>query len=347
MGKRRWLLLIIAVVCMLTACENRKSTEESTWEGQENLPEPTKEPVPTSDLEVSADSSRAEPQPVSQANLSERSYDSFRDFPYENMDFIDEETFTFFKEVYGNIDFYGEFEMGDLTLYDAYIKAYKKLVCNEIPFIAPETGEEHYIEEYIDPAVYGGQIFDPHEFVYYLVDMDGDDTPELCVWKYSTYIFKYDASHGKMILWDTIDSSWERIHGTGELCWNWEGTRHTLCRLDENGEIIFGVYFMEEATWSNGKETFMVTVPFYADENKKIEITQEMKDQAYYSEEEDLYFFNVTEEQYHELTEDFFEAHDISEEKLKTIGYTYDELFGNGTLCETCNSNKALYLIGR
>lgn len=111
MGKRRWLLLIIAVVCMLTACENRKSTEESTWEGQENLPEPTKEPVPTSDLEVSADSSRAEPQPVSQANLSERSYDSFRDFPYENMDFIDEETFTFFKEVYGNIDFYGEFEM--------------------------------------------------------------------------------------------------------------------------------------------------------------------------------------------------------------------------------------------
>ena len=74
------------------------------------------------------------------------------------------------------------------------------------------------------------------------------------------------------------------------------------------------------------------------------EMTQEMKEQAYYSEEEDLYFFNVTEEQYHELTEDFFEANDISEEKLKTIGYTYDELFGNGTLCETCNSNKAIYL---
>lgn len=44
------------------------------------------------------------------------------------------------------------------------------------------------------------------------------------------------------------------------------------------------------------------------------------------------------------MTEDFFEANDISEEKLKTVGHTYDELFEKTELCEICIRNKELYL---
>lgn len=88
----------------------------------------------------------------------------------------------------------------------------------------------------------------------------------------------------------------------------------------------------------------MVTIPVYADEDRQIKITQELKEQAYYSKESQLYMFNVTEEQYNELTEDFFQAGTISEERRKEVGYVYDELFGNGDLCETCSRIKALYL---
>ena len=272
------------------------------------------------------------PTPRPKGDIPERSYDSHREFPYENMDFVDDTTYAFLKQIYDEIDFYGEFQMGDLSVYDEYIEVYRKLLNNEIPFTIqntyysyyrPESEESLYLREY--SKVRGGDEYDPNEFTYYLFDMDGDGNPELCIWNYATFVFKYDIQSKELILWLEIDSTNERIHGTKTLRWMWDGSRYRLNRLNENGEVVFSVYFLFEGTHSNGKTAFMVTIPFYAD--KEIEITTDMKKQAYFCEESGKYFFNMTEEQYDELTKEYFQARKQAEEELQKITYTYEELF--------------------
>lgn len=300
-------------------------------------PKSTKIPILTPDPDYV---SQIESVPKVKGDIPERSYESFRDFPYENMDFADDETVAFLKDIYENIDFYGEFEMGDAALYDTYIEEYKKLVQNEVAFTIPETGKEYYLKEYDSLKVWGDEVFDPREFTYYLFDMDGDGAPELCIWNSSTYIFKYDADANKTVLWEKINSPWERIHGTLKLRWNWEGVRYTLCELDKEGELSMGVYFMTEAFYSNGNIAYLVTVPKYTDEKKQINITRAMKEQAYFCEEEQVYMFYITEEQYDELTEDFFKAEELSEENLKEVTYTYDDLFGKNDEKEIIESDE-------
>ncbi len=349
MYKRMKILFCLLLMVILTACNAKENdsvddtltTEIKTAESTEvpmelSTVEPTEVPTelptekPTATPTAMPVATPAEaPTPRPKGDIPERSYESHRDFPYENMDFVDDATYAFLKKIYDEIDFYGEFQTGDLSVYDEYIKAYKKLLNNEIPFVIqdsfflPEIGESHYMEDY--STIRRGDEYNPNEFTYYLFDMDGDGSPELCIRNVSTYIFKYDTQTEKMILWLSIGSSYERIHGSKLLRWDWEGVRHTMCKLDENGEIVFGIYFLEEAFYSNGKVAFMVTVPFY--EDREIDITMEMKKQAYFSEEDGIYFFNVTEDQYNELTKEYFQAWEQAEEELEKITYTYEELF--------------------
>ena len=349
MYKRMKILFCLLLMVILTACNAKENdsvddtltTEIKTAESTEvpmelSTVEPTEVPVesptekPTATPTAMPVATPAEaPTPRPKGDIPERSYDSHRDFPYENMDFVDNATYAFLKKTYDEIDFYGEFQTGDLSVYDEYIEAYRRLLNNEIPFTvqdsyySPKIGEILYMREYAE--VRRRDEYDPNELSYYLFDMDGDGNPELCIWNYGTFVFKYDTQTEEIILWLSIESHYERIHGSKLLRWDWEGMRHTMCKLDESGEIVFVVYFMEEATWSNGKETFMVTVPFY--EDKEIEITMDMKKQAYFSEEDGLYYFNVTEEQYGELTKEYFRAKEKSEVELEKVTYTYDELF--------------------
>lgn len=274
----------------------------------------------------------SEPTPVSKGDVLERSYPSHRDFPYGSMEFVDDQAYAFLKEIYDEIDFYGEFELGEADLYDEYIAQYKKLVENEITFTVTETGEKYYLKEYKSMKVYGDETFDPNDFVYYLFDMDGDGAPELCIWDLYSYIFKYDIHSGDMVLWHEIETYWEQILGTRKLWWGWEGMRYTMVELDDDGNLEMGVYFLREAYWSNGNETYLITVPIYADGCKQIDLPEEMKQQAYFSEDSQVYMFNVTEEQFYELTGDFFEACKLSEESLKKVSYNYGDLFGEGNM---------------
>ena len=55
---------------------------------------------------------------------------------------------------------------------------------------------------------------------------------------------------------------------------------------------------------------------------------QENKKDAYYVEEDDSYYFRVNEEEFNQLTEDYFEAERIAEEDIMDVSFSYDELFG-------------------
>lgn len=262
--------------------------------------------------------------PISEtAQSGAKSFDSTRDFPYENMQAVSDEVYEVLKDAYGKMDFSVEFKGGNIEDNSGYIYAGLKRTEQEMKKI-----DEH---------------FDPHEYIYYVFDMDGDSFPEICVWKYMTYIFKYDAEEDKVHLWHEIKSPWEQVFGTNKLGWNWEGVRCSMCRLDQNGDTVSGVCFMEEAAWSNGKETFLVTMPFDLSDDQKFVWTEKMENEAYYSREDDLFFFPVTKEQYQELTKRFYEAETLADQERKKVGYTYDELSGK-IMCEQCTKMKALYL---
>ncbi len=308
-------------------------TSEMTPEGTPE-PEITPTPEPTSTYT---------PMPVVEGDIPERSYESRNDFPHEDMEFVDDEIYTALKGMYDEIDFFGKYEEGDLEAYDTYIEQYRKLIQNEVTFIIPDTGEKYYLKDYINTEGYylpieydyESEQFNPHAFVYYFFDIDENGMPELCIWRSLTYIFKYDYDTGDMVLWKEIDTPWEKVLGTRKLWWNWEGTQYSLCELNEAGEVSMGVYFLVDY-WNEENILYLLTIPEYAEKERKINITQEMKEQAYFSEQDQLYMFRVTEEQFYELTGDFFEAEKISDERIKEVSYTYDELFGNNELCEVC-----------
>ena len=57
-----------------------------------------------------------------------------------------------------------------------------------------------------------------------------------------------------------------------------------------------------------------------------------VKRQGYYDESRELFFFHVTEEQYNELTNSFFEAYSELDIKRREVTYTYEELIEGGVM---------------
>ena len=280
--------------------------------------------------------------------VTERSYDSFRDFPHGNMEYIDETAYAFLKDMYAGIEYKSKVAQGDLAVYDEYICKYEELLNNQITVAIPQMGEEYYVEDYVDMhsfflnAEADHEVFNPHGFIYYLFDMDMDGTPELCMYNFKTYIFKYDKEGDSVILWKLIESPNETIHGSLSLRWNWDRLRYSYCELNPEAELTMGVYFLFYE-YGEDAASWLVTVPTYYDEEKEIDIPQEMIEQAYFCEESGLYMFNVSEQQYDELTKAYFEAERLSEENLMQVSYTYDGLFNNGSLCEICVHNNNIW----
>ena len=62
-------------------------------------------------------------------------------------------------------------------------------------------------------------------------------------------------------------------------------------------------------------------------ENKEL-VTEKMKTQGVYERSCGRWYFRVTEEQYKELMEEYWQAYELAEEKIEGVTYTYEELFG-------------------
>ena len=130
-------------------------------------------------------------------------------------------------------------------------------------------------------------------------------------------------SKDEFILWKDLSPSYYRLNGSLKVRYNREGTSHVFFSMDENGEMKEIVSFFIMV----GPETiYIVSVPKNID-NLSFGIQENKKD-AYYVEEDDSYYFRVNEEEFNQLTEDYFEAERIAEEGIKDVSFSYDELFG-------------------
>lgn len=262
----------------------------------------------------------------------DRSYDSFLEFPYAEMSFADEDVYAFIKSAYASVNWYTEYELGDLTQYDVYKEKYKEFLNNDVPFLNPEIGKEMYINDFLPIKIYDGKtvLYDKNFYDYYYFDMDKDGAPELCIsGEDFISIFKYDISQGTILLWKQIEPSYYSLNGSGAIRWE-NGSGNVFYNLDENGEEVCSVFFMVRGTYSKEKEqrenVYLVSLPKYT-EKLKDEYEENITCQGYYDKGQSVYYFRVTESQYDELTEDYYQAEEIAIQGLKSVTYSYAELF--------------------
>lgn len=278
----------------------------------------------------------------------------------ENMDtnFIDDKIYGIIKDAYKEVDFYGEFKKGNMEIYDLYREQYLKLVSGEATFFDKTTDKEYYINEFKEmDYTYAGNlikegdyanVYDPNNYVYYFFDVDNDGLPELCISNEIRfiYIFKYDINSSSFSLWYEIPTTWIRLMGTNKL-WFYGGgspVEYAYWYLDKEGVEICSVRFYLEGY--HNKETklddtaYMVSLPQFT--NVKLELTKDMEGQAILDKQQNIYYFRVTEQQWNELTEDFFEARRLAETNIEEVTFSYQELFTS-----KLNNKKSIYDITR
>ena len=99
--------------------------------------------------------------------------------------------------------------------------------------------------------------------------------------------------------------------------------------LDKNGNEIcsvwFDIWFYLDEEMDDMREVYIMTFPEYSD--RENEIPEDIKKQGYnyYG----TYIFRVTEEQYNELTEEYFAVEDTVEDREMDVSYSHEELWGS------------------
>jgi len=267
----------------------------------------------------------------------------------EEIYYVDDGVFKIIKEIYGKIDFGGKFNKGNEEDIDLYKNQYLRLLKCEVPFFDKQTQKEYFINEfsemdYNDPypqLIYNGElsdVYDPNSYIYYFFDMDGDGNPELCVTneRRFVYIIKYEPNSSRFTLWHEI-TGWTSLVGSKKLRY-YSGThpiRWAYIELDQYGDEECWVLFYLEEYYDEEKNQvdtiYALTLPEFTDKSKNFESYVSIKHQAFFTDQYDSqYYFRVTEEQWNELTKEFFDARDLAKEGINEVRFTYDELFGLG-----------------
>ena len=244
------------------------------------------------------------------------------------MPYADDATYAVIKAAYEDVDFYGEYEEGDSTLYDEYKERYFELIQSAGAVLDKETGEFISIADLPD---YWGSAgpYDWRELEYYFFDADGDQLPELIIYDdvRACHAIDYDPDTGIFMLWYPMNAPRYSVFGTRKVVWIGE-TIYSFYQLDQNGEeeltFSFSIY-----PWSQYIKGYLVELPNYTDDERDIVVTEEMRQFGTYAHNEDSWYFRVTEAQYEELTAPYWTAFDAHYEELEEVTYTYDELFAD------------------
>lgn len=265
---------------------------------------------------------------------NQRIYEHWMDFLEErDLPYTDAEGIKIIRQAYAKVDFDGEFIQGDSGSYDEYVIYFSELLNNDLPFLNKETGEETYLKDFEGLAIYEdleySQILPQCEYIFF--DMDEDGFPELGMRNENAhnaiYIFDYNGQAGKCELWYTLENYWYVIMGSRKIAWIWDDRYLAFYLLGSDGDIecqTLGV-----SKWFHDEESLhMVMLPAYTKE-AGIDIPDWLKEQGFFSQSDEQWFFRITEAQYEELMAPYWERYFESQEEIQKVTYTYEELFGS------------------
>ena len=285
--------------------------------------------------EINGDIETEEPQ--SGILIQGKTYESLSDFLERRdkgemieLSYIGDSIYEMMNTDIQKIEFQGEFNKGDLSLYDSYKKIFRKMMNNEIPLLDTRTNMEIYwkdfaVNDYTDEKL---SDYEDAEHEYYFFDMDEDGAPELVMrvrmmfWLY----IRYDPEKGKCVLWYWNIDAWETCLGSRKISSSWDGRDVYFKQLDKEGKMEYEVCAFT-TFWSVDETYRMVSFPRYADQRLEVKLTdEELKRQGMYTYLDNRWWFRVTEEQYQELFQNY---HEIEQAywRLKEVEYTYKELF--------------------
>ena len=271
--------------------------------------------------------------------------------PYQNISYVDNEAYAIIKDAYKSIDFWGKFETGDTATYGYYLVQFIKLLNCEITFLDTTTQEVFYISEFgeIRTNIRLNGSYDPNNFEYYFFDMDNDGAPELCITDETRFIYivKYYPDTNSFVLWHEIDTTWIRLLGSRKL-WLYGGAspiNYAFFQLDQNGDVEYSAWFYLARFQNTEKEcediSYMVALPRYTDICAGIMISESMAEFAFFDETQgDFAFFRVTEDQWNELTNDFFKARKLAEENINKVRFSYEDLFSDFSIVNEYSQEK-------
>lgn len=240
-----------------------------------------------------------------------------------NLPYVSESVYEVLKEAYDGIDFYGELETGDTSLYGEYLEKYHKLLQDGGSVLNKETGEEIPVTDFREYLGYN----DWSELYYYFFDMDQDAQPELIIDDArGCYIIDYNSEKTEFSLWyPSMAGSRFLVLGSGKLCWNGNSSSR-FCQLDREGEEELELQFWRRAI-SARVQVCLIALPNYKEADKKITVTEEMKQNGFYVRSAGQWYFRVTENQYNELTHAYWEAYHDYGLVWWEKRYSYEELF--------------------
>ncbi len=302
MIRKKWivklLLAVIFVVVIFIITKGRKVTEDSAIK---NTKVDNNEIV-TNTTESSYDNSlHLKDRETEAVNLFEkkRNYEGIWEFP-DNMKFADRETVEEIKSIYNEITFNGKFYRGNLELYDYYKKKYEELLKDNLEVTDGEGWESDfrdYIREYYFFENAGG-------ITAYLFDMDEDDTPELCI-----------PDTDRYYCWWKMENSGGKILGSRKIGYNFVprlADVECFYQLDKDGKEEYNVSFQKLFSEKSSETRYVVSLPNYKDKSRNPQLSKSTKEQSYFTEEEEGYYFRVTKEQYGELIKEYSDVEVLS-----------------------------------
>lgn len=279
---------------------------------------------------------------VSEEIIDTNSYPTVNDFPHGEMIHVDDSVYEFIKSEYSKIEWHCGFDKGDIVAYEDYKQPFKALLDGKSDFriMGIDSKAVEYLSIYeflqIEKEYNPIDTFNGEDYRYSLFyfDFDGDNTPELCINEKAisesirtTYVFKYFEKSNEIVLLTTLSGTNQQLMGSNARGKYWEDRWFEFERWNQNHDIIYTVKFMNEFFYTNGEDNYLVALPQYMDESRVIEIPEEMQKQGYYDESRSVYFFHITEEQYNELTLEFFKEYENAKLEIAEVTYTYSELF--------------------
>jgi len=265
--------------------------------------------------------------------------------PYGIIEYINNYELAIIRDAYESIEWDSDFVSGDVEVYNQYVTCFRRLLECETTFLVKRSMGEFYINEYEEMnyaypspfnSVYGGMsnTYDPNDYVYYFFDIDNDGAPELCITDEVRfiYIMKYCPDENSFVMWHEVYTTWTRLLGSRKL-WFYSGTApsiYAFIQLDQNGDKEFSVYFRREGYPDIKNDydciLYMVSLPVFAECSNNIKPPESMKSKS--SNLWGLDYYRVTEQQFDELTNGFFQSRDNARKDIEKVRFSYEELFG-------------------
>lgn len=248
----------------------------------------------------------------------------------DNMAYADEKTFQILKEACHRIEFHGGFKKGNIETYDYYKDKYAKLLSGEAEIMDNEVTNNIYGEGYnLEHYRYDMTALTSASTNIYFFDMDEDNLPELCIAGISgTYIIKYIPETDRYIIWWGDMSSGGSIAGSRKIHYGSDESFYTYYELNEKGEVDFSAAFLIEVfgeyKYGDWEYFYMVSLPDVGNKTIRTVISKEMKKQSYITDKEE-YYFRVTKKQFKQLTEEYFEAYELSLRNRVDLSYFLPE----------------------